>query len=109
MKIYLPARLKPVLCSGSIEYNICVLDFYSGTIKTRGERGDLVVESLTLGREVGDSIPTSAVKDTFTPRKVLVIPRKRWLRPDMTEKLLTGTLSININKQTIKNRGPMVL
>ena len=25
---------------------------------------------------------------TFTS---LVIPRKRWLRPDMTEKLLTGT------------------
>ena len=31
--------------------------------------------------------------------KVLVIPRKRWLRPDMTEKLLTGTLNINTNKQ----------
>ena len=32
--------------------------------------------------------------------KALVIPSKRWLRPDMTEKLLTGTLSINTNKQT---------
>ena len=32
---------------------------------------------------------------------VLVKPRKRWLRPDMTEKLLTGTLSLNTNKQTI--------
>ena len=31
---------------------------------------------------------------------VLVKPRKRWLRPDMTEKLLTGTLSLNTNKQT---------
>ena len=39
-------------------------------------------------------------KGTFTPRKVLIIPRKRWLRPDMTEKLLTETLSINTNKQT---------
>ena len=29
---------------------------------------------------------------------VLVKPRKRWLRPDMTEKLLTGTLSLNTNK-----------
>ena len=37
-------------------------------------------------------------KDTFTPQKVLVIPRKRWLPPDMTEKLLTGMLSINTNK-----------
>ena len=41
----------------------------------------------------------SLSKDTFTPRKVLVIPRKRWHSPDMTEKLLTGTLSINTNKQ----------
>ena len=31
---------------------------------------------------------------------VLVKPRKSWLRPDMTEKLLTGTLSLNTNKQT---------
>ena len=30
-------------------------------------------------------------QDTFTSQKVLVIPRKRWLRPDMTEKLLTET------------------
>ena len=35
----------------------------------------------------------SLSKDTFTPRKVLVIPRKRWLRPDITEKLFTGSLS----------------
>ena len=33
--------------------------------------------------------------------KALVIPRKQWLPPDMTEKLLTVTLSINTNKQTI--------
>ena len=41
-------------------------------------------------------------KDTFIPRKVLVIlviHRKRWLRPDMTEKLLTGTFSTNTNCQ----------
>ena len=30
-------------------------------------------------------------QNTFTSQKVLVIPRKRWLRPDMTEILLTGT------------------
>ena len=59
-----------------------------------------------LVREVGGSIPTSAMslsKDTFTPRKVLVIPRKQWLCPNMTEKLLTGTLSINTNKMTYKH------
>ena len=38
-----------------------------------------------LGRRV------VSLSDTFTSQKVLVIPRKRWLRPDMTEKLLTGT------------------
>ena len=37
-------------------------------------------------------------QDTFTPKKVLVIPRKWWLRPDMTEKLLTWTLSHNKTK-----------
>ena len=42
-------------------------------------------------------------QDIFTPppspKKVLVIPRKRWLRPNMTEKLLTGTLSIKQKKK----------
>ena len=33
---------------------------------------------------------------------VLVKPRKRWLRPDMTEKLLTWTLSLNTKKQNSK-------
>ena len=50
----------------------------------------------------------SLSKKTFTPRKVLVIPRKRWLRPDMTEKLLTGTLSINTNKETRHIRVPLM-
>ena len=27
-------------------------------------------------------------QDTFTPRKVVVIPKKWWLRPDMTEKIV---------------------
>ena len=57
-----------------------------------------MVEPQTPEREVGGLIPTSAVlslsKDTFTPRKVLVIPKKRWLRPYMTEKLFTGMLNL---------------
>ena len=36
---------------------------------------------------------------TLYSHKVLVIPRKQWFHPDMTEKLLTGTLSLNTNKQ----------
>ena len=51
--------------------------------------------------EVGGSSPTRVKpccvleQGTFTPQKALVIPRKRWLRPNMTEKLFTGTLRIN--------------
>ena len=40
-----------------------------------------------LGRVV------SLSKDTFTPRKVLIIPRKRRFRPNMTEKLFTWMLT----------------
>ena len=35
--------------------------------------------------------------DIYSP-KVLVIPRNRWLRLNMTEKLFTGTLNHNQNK-----------
>ena len=51
--------------------------------------------------EVGGSSPTRVKpccvleQGTITPQKVLVIPRKRWLRPNMTEKVFTGTLRIN--------------
>ena len=31
-------------------------------------------------------------------REVGVIPRKRWLRPDMTEKVFTGMFSLNKTK-----------
>ena len=57
-----------------------------------------MVERGTTEREVEGSILTKVAvlylereRDTFTPKKVLVIPRKRWFRPDMTEKSLTGT------------------
>ena len=56
----------------------------------------------TLEREFGGfetylSHVVSLSKTLCSP-KVLVIPRKWWLLPDMTEKLLTGTLSLNTNK-----------
>ena len=41
-----------------------------------------------------------SLRKTFYSSKVLVIPRKQWLCPDMTEKLLTGMLNLNTNKQT---------
>ena len=40
-------------------------------------------------------------QDTFTSQKVLVIPRKPWLHPDMTEKLLIGTLNLIKTKTKI--------
>ena len=55
--------------------------------------------------EVGGSSPTRVKpccvlgQGTFTPQKVLVIPRKRWLRPNMTENCLPGRLE-SINQPT---------
>ena len=66
-------------------------------------RGGLVVERRTPEREVGGSILTQvavlcpSARYIYLPI-VLVIHRKRWLRPDMTGKLLTGTLSKNETK-----------
>ena len=39
---------------------------------------------------------------------VLVKPRKHLLCPDMTEKLLAGTLSLNTNKQTLFTIRPII-
>ena len=40
---------------------------------------------------------------------VLFKPRKRWLRPDLTEKLLTGTLSLNTKKKKKMDMKPILL
>ena len=59
-----------------------------------GEPGGLVVEPRSRDTYLRHVVSLS--KDTFTHRKVLLlISRKRWLRPDMTEKVFTGTLSLN--------------
>ena len=52
-----------------------------------------------LGR-VGVFVSLS--KRHLLPKKVLVIPRNRWLRLNMTEKLFTGTLNHNQNKNKKK-------
>ena len=44
----------------------------------------------------------SLSKTLYSP-KVIVIRRKRWLRPNMTKKLLTRTLSLNINENYISH------
>ena len=52
-----------------------------------------MVESRTPEREVGDSCCVLEQRHINSP-EVLVLPRKQWLPPGMTEKLLTGTLSL---------------
>ena len=74
-----------------------------------GERGGVVVEHRTPNREVlssiliGGTVLCPCARHMFVfivLPTVLVKPRKRWLCPDMTEKLLTETFSLNTNKQT---------
>ena len=57
-------------------------------------------DSGTIGRgfETYLRCVVTLCKTLYSP-KVLVIPRKQWLRPDMFKKLLTGTLSLNTIKQ----------
>ena len=79
----------------------------SGRASDSGARG--------LGFETYFLRVVSLSKTLYSP-KVLVIPRKLWLSTDMTEKLLTGTLSFNTNKRltqwksrTMENLQPMPL
>ena len=80
-------------------YKMCIL--IRSALPRYGERGGLVVnasDSGSRGRRFEPHWvkPCSVLEQgTFTPKKVLIIPRKRWLRPNMTEKLFTGTLRIN--------------
>ena len=56
----------------------------------------------TRVRSSAGSVCCFLEQETFTPQKVLVIPRNRWLRLNMTEKLFTGTLNHNQNKKKQK-------
>ena len=57
--------------------------------------------SIGLGFEPHSGRRVVSLSKTCPPQKVLVIPRKRWLRPNITEKLFTGTLSIKPNQTFI--------
>ena len=69
-----------------------------------GSRAGLVVRASDSGARGRGSILTRFTvlcpwaRHIYLP-KVLVIPRKRWLRPNMTEKLFTGTLRIKSSSQ----------
>ena len=66
----------------------------SGSVSDSGARG--------RGFETYRRRVVSLSKTLYSPKVLVNYPGKRWLRPNMTEKLLTGTLSLNTNKQ--KNR-----
>ena len=88
---------------------LCYLKLYVISIATGGARwsSGRASDSGAKGRGLDTYLRrvVSFSKDTFTHRKILVIPKKRWLRPDMTEKLFTGTLSLNKTK-TIATDNP---
>ena len=87
------------LCFRYIKHTIPLLH------KSR-ERGGSVVEYGLWSERMGvRNLPPPVVslsKTIFSP-KVLVIPRKWWLCPDTTEKLLTWTLNLNTNKHNFTN------
>ena len=58
----------------------------------------------TRVRSSAGSVCCFLEQETFTPQKVLVIPRNRRLRLNMTEKLFTGTLNHNKNKNKNKQQ-----
>ena len=74
----------------------------------RGVRTGLVVRASDSGSgdlgsilgRVGVLFPCA--RDNYS-QKVLVIPRNRWLRLNMTEKFFTGTLNKNQKKKFVGN------
>ena len=75
-----------------------------------GGRTGLMVRALDSGSGDPGSILGRSVccfLEQESP-KVLVIPRNRWLRLNMTEKLFTGTLNNNQKKKKKKNLAPDV-
>ena len=61
------------------------------------ERGGVVVERRTPGFDPHRRHRVVSFSKTHKLPTVLGKPRESWLRSDMTEKLLTETLSLNIN------------
>ena len=92
---------------------ICLGSRSGQTQNSLGERTGLVVRASDSGSgdpgsilgRVGVLFPWA--RDIYSP-KVLVIPRNKWLRLNMTEKLFTGTLNKNQNKKT-KTKQPIQL
>ena len=83
-----------VIMSGGQYHNIC------------WGRGGLLVNTSDSGSRGRGFEPHSgrrvvSLSKTYFPKKVLVIPKKRWLCRNMTEKLFTGTISFKQTKNNI--------
>ena len=76
---------------------VCYLEYnlYRGELWLSGRASDSGARGLGFQTYLRRVVSLSK---TLYSTKVLVIPRNQWLRPDMTEKLLT--LNLNTNKQT---------
>ena len=82
-------------------YNKCLYCSHISD-KTRGGPGGLHLGFRIQSSEVRAPLESPYCvleQDIFTPQEVLVIHRKRWLHPNMTEKLFTGMLSIKPNQK----------
>ena len=75
---------------------MCLMNMMSHTQKLfgrwpSGRASDSGAKGRGFDPHSGRRVVSLSKIDAFTSQKVLVIPRKRWLRSDMTEKMLTGT------------------
>ena len=74
------------------------------------DRVKLVLQNICVSADTNIKMETTQVNVLcpyarhIFPLKVLVIPRKRWLRPNMTETLFTGTLTFKQETTTTKQK-----
>ena len=83
--------------------SLLIGNLYQFFMKTGGRTGLVVRASDSGSGDPGSILGRVGVlfpwaRDIYSP-KVLVIPRNRWLRLNMTEKLFTGTLNQNQKKK----------
>ena len=84
------------------DFSLCYNEISLQRIYLVGRTGLVVRASDSGSGDPGSILGRVAVlfslaRDIYSP-KVLVIPRNRWLRLNMTEKLFTGTLNHNQKK-----------
>ena len=93
-----PKQFTPYVNKGIIGVDNCI------QLHVYGECSGLVVRASEVGgRSSLGSLCCVLGQDTIYSHKVLVIHRKQWLRPDITEKLFTGKLSRKRKEKNVSN------